>query len=253
MRHQGCRCGRAFSPYSRGWSRPIGGFINLRLILHVFAGMVPPLATQTCPGPDSPRIRGDGPSLAGLIRLGRLFSPYSRGWSPVIHGRGVWKTILPVFAGMVRHMALGGLLITHSPRIRGDGPVFWGAAWYATGFSPYSRGWSGFPLAGLDITVIQPRGLLAVASYSPRIRGDGPTHALPNTHASPFSPCSRGWSPLPPDLRTFTSIFPVFAGMARPSPTRNLSGQYSPRICGDDPWKSSTLLFSSTFSPYSRG
>ena len=55
--------------------------------------------------------------------------------------------------------------ITYSPRIRGDGPVFWGgAAWYATGFSPYSRGWSGFPLAGLDITVIQPRGLLAVAS-----------------------------------------------------------------------------------------
>ena len=111
-----------FSPYSRGWSLLTDTLRGDIQILPVFAGMVPGLNVSTNQQQYSPRIRGDGPSCAGLIRLGRLFSPYSRGWS----------------AGEAARNRVQG----NSPRIRGDGPVTPSKIAPVERFSPYSRGWS---------------------------------------------------------------------------------------------------------------
>ena len=91
-----------FSPYSRGWSRPVRRLINLRLILPVFAGMVPEITRASGTPADSPRIRGDGPPGIAQQIHDVKFSPYSRGWSLFINKR------------------LDGR--NNSPRIRGDGP-----------------------------------------------------------------------------------------------------------------------------------
>ena len=212
----------AFSPYSRGWSPHQTGSMHGLGILPVFAGMVRNWPKSLTISPNSPRIRGDGPIPNRRPIAEERFSPYSRGWSALFYGGDAPHQILPVFAGMVRGASAPPPTDINSPRIRGDGPNPGKLIERGMLFSPYSRGWS--PNQG--------RCRIRVA----------------------ILPVFAGMVPCRPALGSWPrAILPVFAGMARPSPTRNLSGQYSPRICGDDPWKSSTLLFSSTFSPYSRG
>ena len=91
---------------------------------------------------DSPRIRGDGPRMEVINGYDLLFSPYSRGWSPLIPRLANKPRILPVFAGMVpsRHEMVPPC--RNSPRIRGDGPPAVQVRGYPGEFSPYSRGWS---------------------------------------------------------------------------------------------------------------
>ena len=91
---------------------------------------------------DSPRIRGDGPSLVTTSTGMLKFSPYSRGWSCPDDGHGVPHGILPVFAGMVPPPDWLNAWAGNSPRIRGDGPELAKVTDYLTKFSPYSRGWS---------------------------------------------------------------------------------------------------------------
>ena len=131
-----------FSPYSRGWS----GFGSVgdgqALILPVFAGMVPDTTTTTRNHIDSPRIRGDGPTVVLSRCRSVRFSPYSRGWSQKIYHHEETKPILPVFAGMVPQFPMRVFLQFDSPRIRGDGPISANNANKIEEFSPYSRGWS---------------------------------------------------------------------------------------------------------------
>ena len=190
------------------------------------------------------------------------FSPYSRGWSHQHRGCCGGESIFPVFAGMVPRIMSSAFTAGNFPRIRGDGPLRTQPLQQNQVFSPYSRGWSRKYREVRSIFAIFPvfAGMVRFRNswttrpqHFPRIRGDGPAEGRERKHESAFSPYLRGWSHPRVAEHPRVAIFLVFAGMARPSSTRNLSGQYSPRICGDDPWKSSTLLFSSTFSPYSRG
>ena len=52
-----------------------------KVILPVFAGMVPGNPRAVPLQSDSPRIRGDGPPYGGIEAGFEIFSPYSRGWS----------------------------------------------------------------------------------------------------------------------------------------------------------------------------
>ena len=81
-----------FSPYSRGWSRILGGGLVCHGILPVFAGMV--------------RISPCGAGYYGypapwVTCGGVLFSPYSRGWPHPRVAEHPRVAIFPVFAGMV--------------------------------------------------------------------------------------------------------------------------------------------------------
>ena len=131
------------------------------------------------------------------------FSPYSRGWSRYPEPGYPPADILPVFAGMVPVAVSLPHPAVYSPRIRGDGPKGEvGKAWKGI-FSPYSRGWSQFPLALISGDLILPvfAGMVpglplssARPSNSPRIRGDGPRLNRAHEDAQTFSPYSRGWS-----------------------------------------------------------
>ena len=252
----------SFSPYSRGWSHQHRGCCGGESIFPVFAGMVPRIMSSAFTAGNFPRIRGDGPLRTQPLQQNQVFSPYSRGWSRKYREVRSIFAIFPVFAGMVRFRNSWTTRPQHFPRIRGDGPAEGRERKHESAFSPYSRGWSPRPKKLMNNHGIFPvfAGMVPRASsglsrsfYFPRIRGDGPAHTMGMALPTAFSPYLRGWSHPRVAEHPRVAIFLVFAGMARPSSTRNLSGQYSPRICGDDPWKSSTLLFSSTFSPYSRG
>ena len=76
------------------------------------------------------------------------------------------------------------------------------------------------------------------ASYSPRIRGDGPHHVMLDYQGFLFSPYSRGWSPFFSCVVHNDDILPVFAGMV---PFFRCSASvilHSPRIRGDGPYGS---------------
>ena len=202
-----------FSPYSRGWSALFYGGDAPHQILPVFAGMVRGASAPPPTDINSPRIRGDGPNPGKLIERGMLFSPYSRGWSPNQGRCRIRVAILPVFAGMVPHAGAAASQTAHSPRIRGDGPVFWG-------------GRPGMP------------------RDSPRIRGDGPDFPLRGWILRLSSPVGYlRWRP----------ILPVFAGMAPPTRCRTPTRRHFPRIRGDGPSFTNAEPEWSVFSPYLRG
>ena len=167
-------------------------------------------------------IRGDGPAAAASFRLSGRFSPYSRGWSRSSSLDRPLGSILPVFAGMVPARSDDNAGKPDSPRIRGDGPeLLYGYVWLIV-FSPYSRGWSQHCACILDRLRILPvfAGMVPTRaertrykSYSPRIRGDGPTLTFVTWHTPSFSPYSRGWSRRRPRDRQRRRILPVFAGM----------------------------------------
>ena len=175
-----------------------------RVILPVFAGMVPHQPSRATPSAHSPRIRGDGPVFLIHQHVTTPFSPYSRGWSPWGGVLSCLGPILPVFAGMVRGVHHTQRRGWDSPRIRGDGPkikeekipeenilpVFAGMVprryletpWI-TQFSPYSRGWShqgtstpqGWCILPVFAGMVPVHSLsAAIILNSPRIRGDGP-------------------------------------------------------------------------------
>ena len=233
-----------FSPYSRGWSGSARPAASVRPILPVFAGMVLVWVLGMLVSPDSPRIRGDGPTLPAASPYPPVFSPYSRGWSRPHPHQQPAIIILPVFAGMVPDRRASRRWEHHSPRIRGDGPINSPGGDVFDGFSPYSRGWSRIASLFDAIKSILPvfAGMVPIAldspalrSYSPRIRGDGPTANNSATGLTEFSPYSRGWSHPAPPAPQPCAILPVFAGMV---PARNftpLSTGYSPRIRGDGP------------------
>ena len=150
----------------------------------------------------SPRIRGDGPTVKLTRRSRRVFSPYSRGWS---HPPLLWplrSAILPVFAGMVPSIDMQRGFSTHSPRIRGDGPVKAAAVSFVDEILPVFAGMvPGATVQGL------------CQHYSPRIRGDGPSFATSSLVLASFSPYSRGWSHDAAAHVHDRFILPVFAGM----------------------------------------
>ena len=152
-----------FSPYSRGWSLTTMVMLLSLKILPVFAGMVPFEVLNKRRKHDSPRIRGDGPTISHIVDNS--------------------LAILPVFAGMVPTPGRRPYCAPNSPRIRGDGPRLYSAADEETIFSPYSRGWSLSLGAGDTHSTILPvfAGMVPAAqvartedNHSPRIRGDGP-------------------------------------------------------------------------------
>ena len=72
-------------------------------------------------------------------------------------------------------------------------------------------------------------------TYSPRIRGDGPTLVKLAEMLDGFSPYSRGWSQAFITASIDADILPVFAGMVPKVTLTRTSDGDSPRIRGDGP------------------
>ena len=87
----------------------------------------------------------------------------------------------------------------------------------------------------------------------PRIRGDVPSMRIPKRRNFKFSPHTRGCSQGSPHRYSHDVVFPAYAGMFRRVPaTASLEVRF-PRIRGDVPISSNSLIFIILFSPHTRG
>ena len=158
----------------------------------------------------------------------------------LLHRRNV---VLPAHAGMARVLPSDRVVVSRSPRTRGDGPCFRGgcktlrcvlpahagmarrdpdSAPRPQWFSPHTRGWPDSAGAAYPH-----------AAGSPRTRGDGPPCWGYQLRADRFSPHTRGW--------------PAFAASVLQDTSR------SPRTRGDGPRAEATVTVMVTFSPHTRG
>ena len=133
-------------------------------------------------------------------------------------------------------------LCTNSPRIRGDGPQPPTRALPIGGILPVFAG-----MVPIRRTTRRNK------QHSPRIRGDGPCRCQSVNSTPPFSPYSRGWSPMFLSMAPVCAILPVFAGMVPSCSCDACASFYSPRIRGDGPSMPPLPVDLREFSPYSRG
>ena len=163
---------------------------------------------------------------------------------------------------MVPHIYVHRHVEAHSPRIRGDGPIYQSLMTGAQVFSPYSRGWSHTASATARRSWILPvfagmvpigNVIIIVSVHSPRIRGDGPASMRGFAAEVVFSPYSRGWSLIERGMLPDECILPVFAGMVPTQQRFTSPSVNSPRIRGDGPTCYASKDGIMEFSPYSRG
>mgnify|MGYP000984828035 CR=1 FL=1 len=129
-------------------------------------------------------------------------------------------------------------------------------------FSPHTRGCSVaicatksplevFPAyAGMFLKSAKPP---AVIPCFPRIRGDVPAYSQRLKARQRFSPHTRGCSAVTPIIPTIIEVFPAYAGMFPPGGALERHGQRFPRIRGDVPDRQTYEIYSTVFSPHTRG
>src|SRR2546423_1037178 len=141
-------------------------------LLPAYAGMVPTTTARCGWCAAAPRVRGDGPCSAAVMRAcaacsprtrgwsragvveagqprllpaagsGRGCSPRTRGWSAPLREGGQQAPLLPAYAGMVRLDQIGHDPGLPAPRVRGDGPPLKDQCEDPICCSPRTRGWS---------------------------------------------------------------------------------------------------------------
>ena len=214
------------APYTRGWSRPVGGLPSGDRGCPVHAGMVRPAA----PWPPSPRrlprTRGDGPLHLIFDAIYGVIAPYTRGWSVAADQLHADWEGCPVHAGMVPTCGWPTQWRPRLPRTRGDGPACRAMAAVAKEVAPYTRGWSTPPDLRRHLRRDCPvhAGMVLMVSADgralpglPRTRGDGPSSR------SACVDCPK--------------VAPVHAGMVPIAYTRVSNGNRLPRTRGDGPVK----------------
>ena len=89
-----------FSPHTRGCSASGNPAATLIGVFPAYAGMF--LVPRLCgtQGSSFPRIRGDVPSMVGVIGAWVTFSPHTRGCSELLGHSSVATTVFPAYAGM---------------------------------------------------------------------------------------------------------------------------------------------------------
>ena len=98
-----------------------------------------------------------------------------------------------------------------------------------------------------------PEQLKCEVGCFPRIRGDVPWTTIGPASTSVFSPHTRGCS-FSTTRRSWTAVvFPAYAGMFLPHPTRLTTHPSFPRIRGDVPGNGTLRVMLSLFSPHTRG
>ena len=188
--------------------------------------MFRPLSPIPSPSIRFPRVGGDVPPCRTRWTLPLPFSPCGRGCSAVLYESEPFWRVFPVWAGMFRPGAEPPQTSPRFPRVGGDVPLPPSAAAVYWRFSPCGRGCSEtagaakpprrvFPVwAGMFRFPGQlPKNL----ARFPRVGGDVPREAETPRGDEEFSPCGRGCS-VREQRRTPTRlVFPVWAGMFRPS------------------------------------
>ena len=130
--------------------------------------------------------------------------------------------VFPAYAGMFRINLWQQGLLWGFPRIRGDVPDVAEVKNAITRFSPHTRGCSQCSQSHQQSAPVFPayagmfphaENIGNPAQGFPRIRGDVPTSPRLRNTSPPFSPHTRGCSPVLNIFPGLTPVFPAYAGM----------------------------------------
>ena len=224
----------------------------------MFPGFMPPASWKK----SFPRIRGDVPAIRFRDAFLGLFSPHTRGCSPILSELGHSRCVFPAYAGMFLLVSGHWFLYRCFPRIRGDVPNDNEARKGVKEFSPHTRGCSDAKSAVSNFLQVFPAyaGMFPAtsaawsnASCFPRIRGDVPTRYGSTQCLRWFSPHTRGCSGSHYWASVIDDVFPAYAGMFPVTGYVDVSAEGFPRIRGDVPCRDTYPVRPGGFSPHTRG
>ena len=180
-----------------------------------------------------------------ILRHSAAASPRTRGWTPIVQGRGGPAAGFPAHAGMDPDHAPPPGRGSRLPRARGDGPGVEPPADRQVQASPRTRGWT-FEVAGRDVPSggfpahagMDPfaRHAGRMRSRLPRARGDGPQTVRRAASVALASPRTRGWTRHRPDVSCGVCGFPAHAGMDPRRRAQSRNSRRLPRARGDGPY-----------------
>ena len=104
--------------------------------------------------------------------------------------------------------------------------------------------------AGMDRSIVAAQ---SITWRVPRLRGDGPVDRLRLLSAQWCSPPTRGWTSGGPAWPSVSPVFPAYAGMDRIFRRECVLGRGVPRLRGDGPCTSFSLILLALCSPPTRG
>ena len=148
------------------------------------------------------------------------------------------------------------------PRVRGDVPRVSNPLLNFTRFSPRARGCSTFTSAMNPITKVFPAcaGMFPAPPKSgrirqcfPRVRGDVPVFCFPLMWMLTFSPRARGCSSNDSSNARWCAVFPACAGMFPDNFSTPPPSYRFPRVRGDVPGVTDSVVDKIKFSPRARG
>ena len=240
------RCSRSvrFPPRERGWSVSIHLFQHLDAVSPARAGMVRRGKNESASFRCFPRASGDGPVQMPKTNASIQFPPRERGWSQHRRPGAANGCVSPARAGMVPLWANSGLLWGGFPRASGDGPPRVVIDSGHVQFPPRERGWShGVSLERGHAGVSPARAGMVPSGWPrsctlrcfPRASGDGPRARCDRRRPGQFPPRERGWSPLPEQSPTPTTVSPARAGMVPGQGPSSWDVLRFPRASGDGP------------------
>ena len=148
------------------------------------------------------------------------------------------------------------------PRVRGDVPSAQVLTKFVAEFSPRARGCSTFTSAMNPITKVFPAcaGMFPphptptpLCRRFPRVRGDVPCSAKVRSHSAMFSPRARGCSGFLFSVDVDADVFPACAGMFPDNFSTPPPSYRFPRVRGDVPGVTDSVVDKIKFSPRARG
>ena len=231
-------------------------------IIPAYAGSTQQGASPDPSGMDHPRIRGEHSYCSLVLSYSWGSSPHTRGAHGMVAGDGIFRRIIPAYAGSTRdvHGTSGGG--QDHPRIRGEHESMFLMMVYAVGSSPHTRGaLSSYPTCELPRRIIPAyagstawrRGSSLNRSDHPRIRGEHRFSVPRHEHLRGSSPHTRGALDRVGRHLDDIGIIPAYAGSTSAPRRMTRTAADHPRIRGEHSGRRLTPHCRHGSSPHTRG
>ncbi|SOE15136.1 hypothetical protein SAMN06272775_6069 [Streptomyces sp. 2323.1] len=241
--HQGTSTGVMMgpTPQARGQRRGVSPGRREAGTNPACAGTTSAQVPSGASGGDQPRMRGDHPWVDWVVWVVWVLT------GPTPYARGPRGKVFDVVGSAGTNPACAGTTTAccrpwDQPRMRGDHPVQYGAAFCSVGATPHARG----PLGESDLLEFDPGTNPACARTTPtkttrgrgwrdqpRMSGDHRQVRIGDEWYEGPTPHARGPPPGPHRRRVVRGTNPACAGTTTPSPRSSRAARDQPRMRGD--------------------
>ena len=250
------------SPHTRGARFVETIHSNALGIIPAYAGSTFARRNVSRRDQDHPRIRGEHPAMARILRSASGSSPHTRGARQAGPQHGVRQRIIPAYAGSTRVGSDGVCRVSDHPRIRGEHVTMSLSGSCISGSSPHTRGALGlFLCVAVGHRIIPAYAGSTTKTFSPpraardhpRIRGEHMPWGEGEKQHPGSSPHTRGALLGHLEVRVYPGIIPAYAGSTSTSARGSSARADHPRIRGEHRPRVPGVSFHAGSSPHTRG